>query len=118
MAKGRMSFAMPAVLALACVMPAPGAETKADLELKALAAQVAASTGEAEPLRQSLLQFQHKHLGTPQAVGAAALVRQLPSPFDKYDAATINSLEKFSWQPRELVAIFGEHRGRQGGSVT
>lgn len=40
------------------------------------------------------------------------------SPLGKYDPKTIHPLEKFAWQPPELVAIFGEHRGRQGGPVT
>ncbi len=40
------------------------------------------------------------------------------SDLDKYDPKNINPLEKFAWQPKELVAVFGEHRGRQGGAVT
>jgi WD40 repeat protein len=40
------------------------------------------------------------------------------SALDKYDQKNINPLEKFTWQPPELVAIFGEHRGRHGGAVT
>src|SRR5262249_54344991 len=27
-------------------------------------------------------------------------------------------LEKFSWHPKETVAVLGEHRGRQGGAAT
>ena len=40
------------------------------------------------------------------------------SDLDKYDSKNISPLEKFAWQPKELVAVFGEHRGRQGGAVT
>lgn len=40
------------------------------------------------------------------------------TPLDKYDSKTIHPLEKFAWQPPELVAVVGEHRGRQGGAVT
>src|SRR4051794_24579541 len=40
------------------------------------------------------------------------------SPLDKYNPNAIPALEKFAWQPPELVAVFGEHRGRQGGPVT
>src|SRR5205085_6553652 len=43
---------------------------------------------------------------------------QLPSPLDRLDPKTIPELERFEWQPKETVAILGEHRGRQGSTVT
>lgn len=36
---------------------------------------------------------------------------------DKLDAAKIPAEERFPWQPKELVAVIGEHRGRHWGSV-
>ena len=36
----------------------------------------------------------------------------MPSPLDKLDPLAIPSLERFDWQPKELVAVLGEHRGR------
>jgi WD40 repeat protein len=36
------------------------------------------------------------------------------SPLDKLSASAIPKLERFDWQPKELVAVLGEHRGRQG----
>lgn len=41
-----------------------------------------------------------------------------PSPLDKVQVQAIPPLERFDWQPRELVAVLGEHKGRQGGAVT
>ena len=34
------------------------------------------------------------------------------------DPKAIPELDRFDWQPRELVAVLGEHRGRQGSTVT
>src|SRR5262249_45170350 len=56
--------------------------------------------------------------GTPQAVRAAEMLRQLPSPLDRLESSKIRPLEVFSWQPKELVAVLGEHRGRQGAVAT
>jgi WD40 repeat protein len=35
-----------------------------------------------------------------------------PGPLDRLDPAKIPAWERFPWQPRELVAVLGEHRGR------
>lgn len=43
----------------------------------------------------------------------ASTVQPAASTFDKLDPAMIPSRERFSWQPAELVAVLGEHRGRQ-----
>src|SRR5262245_59814845 len=40
------------------------------------------------------------------------------SPLDALDPKKIPALEKFDWQPKELVAVLGEHKGRQGNTVT
>ncbi len=39
------------------------------------------------------------------------------SPLDELDAAQIPTIERFAWQPRELVAVLGEHRQRHWGYV-
>ena len=109
------------LVVLACLLlvsPARAGDAKADAELKRLAERAAAATGDAEALRQEVQTFRQTYPGTTHAVQAAGLLRDLPSPLDKYDPKNIHPLEKFSWQPPELVAIFGEHRGRQGGAVT
>ena len=40
-----------------------------------------------------------------------------PSPLDKLDPATIPAAERFPWQPKELVGVFGEGRNRHWGHV-
>ena len=35
-----------------------------------------------------------------------------PSPLDRLDPAQIPAAERFDWQPKELVAVLGSHRGR------
>src|SRR5207247_115998 len=70
-----------------------------------------------EKLRQELLSFQRLHAGTRQAVLASGILAQLTSPLDRLDPEKIPALERFDWQPKELVAILGEHRGRQGNYV-
>jgi WD40 repeat protein len=35
-----------------------------------------------------------------------------PGPLDRLDPAQIPATERFDWQPKELVAVLGEHRGR------
>jgi WD40 repeat protein len=55
--------------------------------------------------------------GQPLIPPSLELARQraaLPSPLDKLSANSIPKLERFDWQPKELVAVLGEHRGRQG----
>ena len=95
-----------------------GGESKADLELKRLAERIAKATVTVDQLRQEINTFRQAYPGTPQTVTACGLLRDLPSPLDKYDPKNINPLDKFDWQPKELVAVLGEHRGRQGGAVT
>src|SRR5205823_11320740 len=71
-----------------------------------------------EKLRQDILQFVRGKAGTTPAVQASALLPSLPSPLDRLDAKHIPELDRFDWQPKELVAVLGEHRGRHGHPVT
>src|SRR5262245_55312147 len=77
---------------------------KADAALKALEARFGEASADREKLRQDLLAFRRTYPGTTQAVRAAELLQQLPSPLDKLDAQAIPSLDRFDWQPKELVA--------------
>src|SRR6516165_3431697 len=86
-------------------------------EYQRLAARVG-KTDKTDGLRQEIMGFQKRYMGTPVAVRAAGLLRDLPSPLDKLDAKAIPELERFPWHPKETVAILGEHKGRQGGAVT
>jgi|GEM_PF-2577748 len=42
---------------------------------------------------------------------------QPESPLDRLNAADIPPRERFAWQPKELVAVFGEHRASHWGKV-
>ena len=104
---------------MVCLVDAARADdTKADRELMRLRERVATAAAAPEQLRQELTLFRQVNAGTAQAVAAAKLLRDLPSPLDKYDVKNITAVERFPWQPPELVAVLGEHRGRQGGAVT
>ncbi len=39
------------------------------------------------------------------------------SPLDLLDPAQIPAAERYPWQPKELVAVIGEHRGRNWGGI-
>jgi WD40 repeat protein len=94
-------------------------ELRAENGIKKLNERFADDKADREKLRQDILTFRRVHAGTPQAVRAADMLRQLPSPLDRLSASKIRPLEVFDdWQPKELVAILGEHRGRQGGPAT
>jgi WD40 repeat protein/anti-sigma factor RsiW len=40
-----------------------------------------------------------------------------PGPLDELDPSKIPAEERFAWQPKELVAVLGEHRQRHWGQV-
>ncbi len=106
-----------ALILIAAVVPGRAGTPQADDEVKRLAAR-AATAGPADALRRDIVALARKYPGTPAAVQAARLLRDLPSPLDRLDAKAIPALERFDWHPKETVAILGEHRGRQAGSVT
>jgi WD40 repeat protein len=114
------------VLILALVVPLAAqtskpdvvADDKADAALKALAERCKdVSDRERDKLILDLLAFRRAHAGKSQAVEAARLQSGLRNVLDRFDPSTIPELERFTWQPRELVAVIGEHRGRQGSTV-
>jgi WD40 repeat protein len=94
------------------------ADSPAEAALQKLAARAEDPKANREQLRSDLLTFRRSHPGTNEAVGAAELLRNLPSPLDKLEAEKIPALDRFDWQPKELVAVLGEHRGRHGGYVS
>jgi WD40 repeat protein len=119
----RISFLLVAALAVPLWAMARDPEpditrTKAEGELQALRNRLRDATTSATQasLRRDLLAFELAYPG-PMAPRAAALLSQLPSPLDALNPASIPALERFDWQPKELVAILGEHRGRQGTTV-
>ncbi len=105
------------ILTASAAEPSPLAEAKADAALKALKARIPGTNSELPKLRKDLLAFRLNHPGTRASLRAAALLAELPSPLDRLSPANIPALEKFDWQPKELVGILGEHRGRHGAAV-
>jgi WD40 repeat protein len=91
---------------------------RAAKDLKPLRERLAQTSGDREKLRLDLVEFRRKYAGTTQAVQAAEMLSQLPSPLDKLDPKTIPVIERFDWHPKELVAVLGEHRMRQGAAVS
>jgi WD40 repeat protein len=111
------SLLCASILVVTAAEPSPLAEAKADAALKILQARLPGTTAELPRLRKDLLAFRLAHPGTRAALRAAALLAELPSPLDRLSATTIPALEKFDWQPKDLVGILGEHRGRHGNPV-
>jgi WD40 repeat protein len=115
-----LTFVTVVVVLAAARLPAdePAGDPKAEAALKALTDRCQDASGDRDKLAQDIQAFRVAYSGTSYAVRAAVLLSTLPSPLDKLDAAAIPDVERFSWQPKELVAVIGEHRGRQGGPVT
>lgn len=118
MRAGRWLYSFGIVGLLLFPLALGGQEEKAEAALKPLRDRFADPKADREKLRQELLLFRRTHPGTSSALKAAQLLAQLPSPLDRLDPKVIPALERFNWQPKELVALLGEHRGRQGGAVS
>jgi WD40 repeat protein len=56
--------------------------------------------------------------GLGSFVSRAEEKRAHPPPFSQFTATDIPADERFVWQPRELVAVLGTHRGRHWGPVS
>jgi len=89
--------------------PAPPAQG-AGPELHALQQRASLPFGSNDALWHDLLHFRTRYAGTPEAMQAADLFRQLRSPLDALDGKTIPPGERFWHQPKELVGVLGEHR--------
>jgi WD40 repeat protein len=115
------------VLALGWLLIAPPPSSRADgptdadaeALLKGFAERRVDPSGDKARLRSDLLEFRVKHPGSVYAARASALLSRLPSPLDSLNPANIPPLERFpAWQPKELVAVIGEHRGRHAAPVS
>jgi WD40 repeat protein len=89
--------------------PAPATVARATKELTPLRKRFDDAKSDREQLRLDLIAFQRDYAGTDQATEAARLVRALPSPLDRLNPADIPAAERFAWQPKELVAVLGQH---------
>src|SRR5262245_17974783 len=86
------------------------ADDRLDPAVEKFKERLADKSADREKLRQDILTILRNRAGTDAAVQAASLLPQLPSPLDKLDAKQIPELDRFDWQPKELVAVLGEHR--------
>src|SRR5438132_3020366 len=112
-----MRLPTPALLlALTLVAPARTQE-KVDPAVEGFRQRLA-QAGDRETLRKEVAAFVRQKVGTPAATQAAGVLSKLPSPLDHLDPRSIPELDRFGWQPKELVAVLGEHRGRHGNYVS
>jgi WD40 repeat protein len=116
-ATGLLALALPPAAPLPAAELAP-AEARAEAQLQRLAERLNGPSPDLPKLRKELLALRLSCPGTPTAVKAHALLGRLPSPLDRLERKTIPALERFDWQPKELVGVLGEHRGRHGAPVS
>jgi WD40 repeat protein len=89
----------------------PAAEAKADADLAAVRAR------SAEERRRGLVELCQTYPATGAALEAARLLTQLPGPLAVLDPAKVPDAERRAGQPKELVAVLGEHRRRHDINV-
>lgn len=123
-AQVRIMFRVNLVALLLLVSPAVAAAdddqrvAAAEATLKPLRERLEkAQSADYEQLKRELLAFRRAFAGTPQMIEVSRMLGKLPNPMDSLDPKTIPELDRFEWQPPELVSVLGEHRGRHGGPV-
>jgi WD40 repeat protein/tRNA A-37 threonylcarbamoyl transferase component Bud32 len=77
------------------------------------------ATKDGTPIKDDIVTItrDHKEVVRVSVEGVAAKKSAPPGPLDRLDAAAIPATDRFPWQPPELVAILGQHRGRQWSEV-
>jgi WD40 repeat protein len=115
-----LRLAIACALCPAMVMAADDdAEVKrCEADLKRLTERTKEISGYPEKLRHEVVALRRRLPGSSISLRAGRLLAQLPSNLDRLDAKTIPVLEKFAWQPKGLMAVLGEHRGRHAGPVS
>jgi serine/threonine-protein kinase len=101
--------------------PAPAGQQSPEERLEAafqdLREQFEDPQADPDAVRHKALAFRMAFPGTQRAAQALESMRKLHSPLDRFANKDIPQTERFEWQPKELVAILGEQRMRQGGEV-
>lgn len=87
----------------------PALEAEAREKLNALAKDTNSGP---DILRRELAAVAADYPATPAAIDAARRIATLPSPLDQLDPQRIPADQRFAWQPKELVAVAGDHRAR------
>jgi WD40 repeat protein len=95
----------------------PVAEHKAADALAPLRAELDRAPADTAALRQKLVELCKTYPGTVAALEAARLLERLPGPLAVLDPAKIPAAEKVKDQPKDVVAVLGEHGRRHWGWV-
>jgi WD40 repeat protein len=95
----------------------PAQEAEAARQLAALKARAADGAADRGRLRDDVLALRRAWPGTSQALEAARLLTELPSPLDALNAATIPAEERSPRLPPEVVAVLGQTRLRHPDGV-
>ena len=107
-----LSLAVGVILA-APPVPLPGREDEAAREeLRRLERLAANPRADAEELWQGLVQLRRLDPGGAGAARVRQLLTGVRSPLDRLDPKQIPEGERFTWQPKGLVAVLGEHSRR------
>ncbi|MCS6851292.1 MAG: hypothetical protein NZ700_09010 [Gemmataceae bacterium] len=102
----------------AALVPNPAdAASGAAAEWKRLAARAADPGQPPLAVREAILEFRRRYPGTEEAWQAVDVLRRLPSPLDKWTAATIPQALQWPDQPPELVAAVALGSDRSDAAV-
>jgi WD40 repeat protein/serine/threonine protein kinase len=82
----------------------------ADKEWNALRVRLEVPGGDRARLREEIVAFRQKHPGTRAAMDAAGWLMRLPSPLDALTVTPLSAEQKLDGQPKELLAVLGDHR--------
>ncbi len=86
----------------------------ADKEWKTLRTRGESSGVDRVKFREDILTFRRTHPGTRPAIEAAEWLMRLPSPLDRWTVQPLSPWQKLAGQPKELLAVLGDHRSWVG----
>ena len=66
--------------------------------------------------RDEVIGFRLAHPGTRWAIEAAEALAKMPSPLDRWNISPLSPFQKVDNQPKELLAVLGDHRSWVGHS--
>jgi WD40 repeat protein/serine/threonine protein kinase len=99
----------------------PAGTSSAEKEWKALRTRGEVRGVDRDKLRNDIIAFRRKHAITREAHEASEWLMRLPSPLDRWTVHPLSPWQKLDGQPKELLAVLGDHRGwlgtRTGGYV-
>lgn len=95
----------------------PAVEAAAKQKLDAIANRPIQPDRGSEPIRRQLAALMSDFPATAAAIDAARRITTLPSPLDQLDPEKIAADQRFRWQPKELVAVAGDHHARHWNRI-